>query len=126
MPDELLGFTMTVRANNGSLIPLYPKSIKSQVLGWNIGEIYGPYTISLPASGWSNSQQVVSLPGVVSTDTVECVKVLTGDVESMTAQDTAYKQLRSYEGIQSLNGQIRFYCTTTPSVDLTVQVHWTR
>lgn len=120
------GFVMTIKATNGTLVPLYPKSIKDQVLGWNIGESYGPYQFTLTASGWSNNQQTVSLDGVMPTDILKCTKVLSGSQEEMIAQDQAYSLLDPLRGIESLQNQIRFTCTSTPTVDFTVSVSWTR
>lgn len=125
MPSNL-GFTMTIKATDGTLVPLYPKTTKDQVLGWNIGESHGPYQFTLTASGWSNNQQTVSLDGVMDTDILRCTKVLTGTKEEMIAQDEAYGLLDSLTGIESLPNQIRFTCTSAPSVDFTVSVSWTR
>ena len=125
MPSNL-GFTMTIKATDGTLVPLYPKSTKDQVLGWNIGESHGPYQFTLTVSEWINNQQTVSLDGVMDTDILRCTKVLTGTKEEMIAQDEAYGLLDSLTGIESLPNQIRFTCTSTPSVDFTVSVSWTR
>lgn len=125
MPSNL-GFTMTIKAIDGTLVPLYPKSTKDQVLGWNIGESYGPYQFTLKTSGWNNNQQIVTLDGVMDTDILRCTKVLTGTKEEMIAQDEAYSLLDPVTGIESLPNQIRFTCTSTPSVDFTVSVSWTR
>lgn len=121
-----LGFTMTVKANDGTLVPLYPQTTKDQVLGWNIGESHGPYQFTLTASGWSNNQQTVPLEGVMPTDILMCNKVLSGTQEEMIAQDQAYSLLNTITGIESLQNQIRFTCTSTPTVDFTVSVSWTR
>lgn len=125
MPSNL-GFTMTIKATDGTLVPLYPKSTKDQVLGWNIGESHGPYQFTLTTSGWNNNQQIVTLDGVMDTDILRCTKVLTGTKEEMIAQDEAYSLLDPVTGIESLPNQIRFTCTSTPSVDFTVSVSWTR
>lgn len=125
MPSNL-GFVMTIKANDGTLVPLHPKSTKDQVLGWNIGESYGPYQFTLTASGWSSNQQTVSLDGVMPTDILKCTKVLSGSQEEMIAQDQAYSLLDPLTGIESLQNQIRFTCTSTPTVDFTVSVSWTR
>lgn len=125
MPSNL-GFTMTIKANDGTLVPLYPKTTKDQVLGWNIGESYGPYQFTLDAAEWSNNQQTVSLDGVMPTDILICTKVLTGAQEEMTAQDKAYSLLNARTGIESLQNQIRFTCDSTPNADFTVSVSWTR
>ena len=125
MPSNL-GFVMTIKANDGTLIPLYPNSIKDQVLGWNIGESYGPYQFTLTTSGWNNNQQTVSLDGVMPTDILKCTKVLSGSKEEMIAQDQAYSLLDLLTGIESLQNQVRFTCTSTPTIDFTVSVSWTR
>lgn len=125
MPSNL-GFTMTIKANDGTLVPLYPKTTKDQVLGWDIGESYGPYQFTLDAAEWSNNQQTVSLDGVMPTDILKCTKVLTGTQEEMISQDQAYSLLNPLTGIESLQNQIRFTCTSTPTVNFTVSVSWTR
>ena len=89
MPSNL-GFTMTIKANDGTLVPLHPKTTKDQVLGWDIGESYGPYQFTLDVAEWSNNQQTVSLNGVMPTDILKCTKVLSGSQEEMIAQDQAY------------------------------------
>lgn len=125
MPSNL-GFTMTIKANDGTLVPLYPKTIKDQVLGWDIGESYGPYQFTLDAAEWSNNQQTVSLDGVMPTDILKCTKVLSGSQEEMISQDQAYSLLNPLTGIESLQNQIRFTCISTPTVNFTVSVSWTR
>ncbi len=125
MPSNL-GFTMTIKANDGTLVPLHPKTTKDQVLGWDIGESYGPYQFTLDVAEWSNNQQTVSLNGVMPTDILKCTKVLSGSQEEMIAQDQAYSLLNSLTGIESLQNQIRFTCTSTPTVNFTVSVSWTR
>lgn len=125
MPSNL-GFTMTIKANDGTLVPLYPKTTKDQVLGWNIGESYGPYQFTLDAAEWSNNQQTVSLDGVMPTDILKCTKVLSGSQEEMISQDQAYSLLNPITGIESLQNQIRFTCISTPTVNFTVSVSWTR
>lgn len=125
MPSNL-GFTTTIKANDGTLVPLYPKTTKDQVLGWDIGESYGPYQFTLDAAEWSNNQQTVSLDGVMPTDILKCTKVLSGSQEEMISQDQAYSLLNPLTGIESLQNQIRFTCISTPTVNFTVSVSWTR
>lgn len=125
MPSNL-GFTTTIKANDGTLVPLYPKTTKDQVLGWDIGESYGPYQFTLDVAEWSNNQQTVSLDGVMPTDILKCTKVLSGSQEEMISQDQAYSLLNPLTGIESLQNQIRFTCTSTPTVNFTVSVSWTR
>ena len=125
MPSNL-GFTMIIKANDGTLVPLHPKTTKDQVLGWDIGESYGPYQFTLDAAEWSNNQQTVSLDGVMPTDILKCTKVLSGSQEEMISQDQAYSLLNPITGIESLQNQIRFTCISTPTVNFTVSVSWTR
>lgn len=125
MPSNL-GFTTTIKSNDGTLVPLYPKTTKDQVLGWDIGESYGPYQFTLDVAEWSNNQQTVSLNGVMPTDILKCTKVLSGSQEEMIAQDQAYSLLNPLTGIESLQNQIRFTCISTPTVNFTVSVSWTR
>lgn len=124
MPSNL-GFTLNYKGQVG-WIPLYPNTIQSQVIDWKLGESYGPYELTLPASGWQNNQQTLTLDGVNSDDILYCVKVLSGTQEQMIAQDQAYGLLEHYSGIESLNNQVKFTCTSTPTVDFTVQISWFR
>lgn len=126
MANNNLGFEMTIKANDGTLVPLYPQTVKDQVLGWNIGQVFGPYQFTLTSSGWSNNQQTVNLNGVSSEDKVICVKVLSGTQVEMEQQDQSYNLLNPLIGVESLQNQIRFTCTSTPTSDFTVQISWTR
>lgn len=124
MSNENLGFVMTIKSSNGSLVPLYPQTNKGQVVGWNAGEVFGPYTITLSANAWINKQQTISLNGISSEIRPECVKILSGTTEQMQAQDNAYSLLDSLKGIESLQNAVRFTCVSVPSVDFNVQVYW--
>lgn len=116
---------MSYKGLNG-WIPLYPSTLQSQVLGWGLGESYGPYELTINANNWQNNQQTLTLDGVSSEDILYCVKVLNGTQEQMIIQDEAYSLLDPYIGIESLNNQIKFTCTSTPTVDFTVQINWFR
>lgn len=125
MPTNL--GTKMMYMNNSGLIELYPYTHKSQILGDNFGECFGPYLFTLYAASWDgNNQQVVTLAEVTSNDILYCTKALTGNATQMQVQDAAYSLLNPYTGIESLNGQIRFTCTSRPVSDFTVQVHWFR
>ena len=126
MPNNNLGFAMTIKSNNGTLVPLYPKTTKEQIIGWNAGEIYGPYQFTLTKNGWKNNQQTVALNGVTENDIVICTKVLSGTQSQMIAQEQAYGLLDILTGVESLQNQVRFTCTSPPAVDFTVQLTWTR
>lgn len=124
MANNNLGFTMTIKATDGTLVPLYPQTIKSQIVGWNAGEVYGPYQLTLSANNWSNNQQTVNLNGISPDNVLKCNKVLSGTQEEMISQDQAYSLL-SPTGIESLQNQVRFTAVSQPTVDLTVSVYWT-
>lgn len=126
MANNNLGFVMTIKATDGTLVPLYPQTTKDQVVGWNAGEVFGPYQFTLSTSGWNNNQQTVTLDGVTADDIVVCTKVLSGTQVEMIAQDEAYKLLDILTGVESLQNAIRFTCTSTPIVDFTVSISWTR
>ena len=120
------GFIMSYNNNNG-WIPLYPFTLKSQIIGWNLGESYGPYEIILYANNWINNQQIIDLNGVIESDILYCLKILSGTQEQMIAQDEAYGLLDPIVGIESLYNQIRFTCTSnSPTIDLTLQISWVR
>ena len=124
MPN--LAFELNIKANNGTYVPLSPNTIKSQIIDWSMGELYGPIQVTLPASGWQNLQQTVTVEGIQETDIPFCIKVLSGTVDEMKAQDEAYSKLDSRRGIESLNNQIRFTAVSTPVTDFQVQIHWFR
>ena len=126
MANNNLGFVMTIKATDGTLVPLYPQTTKNQIVGWNAGEVFGPYQFTLSSSGWNNNQQIVNLNGVTENDIVVCTKVLSGTQPEMIAQDQAYSLLDTVIGVESLQNQIRFTCTSTPTVDFTVSISWTR
>ena len=118
------GFTMSYKGQNG-YIPLYPSTITDQVLGWDMGTLYGPIQVVLTSSGWSNNQQTVTVEGVEPTDIIYVNNVLTGDETNMKAQLEAYGGL-SPVGVNSLTNAVQFTAIITPTVDLTVQLMWTR
>lgn len=124
MPN--LAFELNIKANNGTYVPLSPNTIKSQIIDWSMGELYGPIQVTLPASGWQSLQQTVTVEGIQSTDIPFCVKVLSGTVDEMKAQDAAYSLLDPRRGIESLTNQIRFTAVSTPVTDFQVQIHWFR
>lgn len=120
------GFTLQHKTNNDSYVPLYPRTLQDQILNWGIGEVYGPYTFVLSAENWVNNQQTINFNGITANDTLNCVKVLSGTEAEMKAQDDAYSLLSSTEGIQSANNQVIFTCDSTPSIDIQVQIWWTK
>ena len=121
------GITMSVKANGGNYVPLYPQIYQYKIIGWDRAHIIGPYTLVLSATGWINGQQTLALSGITSEDVPQCLKILSGTQEEQEAQDVAYAMLDPLHGIESLNNQVRFTCTSEdriPNVDITVQVHW--
>lgn len=118
------GFTLSYKGQNG-YIPLYPKTISSQVIDWNLGNFYGPIQVTLSSNNWVNNTQTVVVNGVTPDDIIYCVKVLSGTEAQMKAQDEAYGLLDPYIGIESLENAVKFTCTeSSPTVDLTVQIEW--
>ena len=121
-----LGFELTYKTASSN-VALYPRTIKSQVLGWNVGEMFGPYTLTLLQSQWSQGSITLPLEDVISTDRVKCIKLLSGTSEEMIAQDKSFSLIDPLIGVESQDGQIKFTCTNVvPTVDLQVQVSWTR
>lgn len=120
------GFTLQYKTNSDNYVPLYPRTIQYQILNWGIGEVFGPYTFVLKAEDWSNNQQIIDFDGITANDILNCLKILSGTESEMKAQDDAYSLLSPTEGIQSANNQIIFTCVSTPSIDIQVQVWWTR
>ena len=109
--------------NNQGYVKIYPNTTTEQVMGYNLGEVYGPYQLTLSSNGWSGNIQTETLPEVRNTDYLICNQILTGTNENMIAQDEAYSLITS---INSLNGSVQFTCSETPSVNLTIQISWIR
>ena len=118
--------TLKIKNNAGSYTPLYPILPKSQVIGWDAGEIVGPYTLELKATDWVRNIQTLDLNGVSAEDVVHCVKVLEGTEEQMLAQYEAYQRLNPRTGVQSLSNQIKFTCDEIPQANFKVLVWWTK
>ena len=120
------GFELQIKNNANNYITLYPRTSKMQVVGWNVGEISDKYILELKADSWNNTKrtkQIVDLQGVSSTDKVYCLVILSGTKEQMTIQRDNYGLIKS---VNSLSNQLEFECTKTPTVDLQVQVWWTK
>lgn len=118
--------TLTIKSSNNNLIPLYPLTLTSRIIGNNFGNIYGPYNITLNSNNWINNQQVISLNGVISTDILQCTNILSGTIENMKLQNYNYSLIDPVIGINSQDGNIIFTCITPPSIDLQLQIIWTR
>ena len=118
--------TLKIKNNADSYTPLYPTLPRSQVIGWDAGEIFGPYVLELKATDWVNKTQTLPLDGISSQDVPQCVKILEGTEEQMLAQREAYKKLNPRKGIQSLSNQIMFTCDEVPKANFKVQVWWTK
>ena len=120
------GFELQIKNNANNYITLYPRTSKMQVVGWNVGEISDKYILELKADSWNNTKrtkQIVDLQGVSSTDKVYCLVILSGTKEQMMTQRDNYGLIKS---VNSLSNQLEFECTKTPTVDLQVQVWWTK
>lgn len=121
------GFELTYKNGNNINVPLYPSTTVNQVIGWNIGQIFGPYTLTLNSNNWVNNQQTLQLEGITSKDRVKCIKVLTGSTSEQLQQNQAYSLLDPTFGVESLSNQIKFTCSnSTPSINFQVQISWTR
>ena len=120
------GFILTTKSNNNSLVSLYPQTTKEQVINWDLGEIFGPYQITLLNNDWVNNEQIIELNGVDSNDIIECNPILSGTLENMQMQSYCYSLLLPQTGIQSLQNQVKFSCIKTPPNDFIVSLIWTR
>ena len=119
-------FVFSFKGQNG-YIPIYPNTPKAKVKDWTMGEVYGPFQVSLPASGWDDNSQTVALNGVTDTDVVYCVNILSGTQEEMQEQMRGYLCLDPQIGVQSQANSLVFTCTNkVPTVDLVIQVEWVR
>ena len=118
------GFTMQIKNNSGNYISLYPKTTKHQVMGWNIGKISGPYIVELKANKWINNEQIVNLDGISPDKKIYCLKILSGTKDQMKQQSENYNLLL-FNGVISLNNQIKFKSSDIIDSDIKVQVWWT-
>lgn len=124
---KLVGAVMSIKKQDGDYAALYPQTIQSQVNNFDkLGEAFGPYILELNSSNWVNNQQTLTLTDILSSDIPYCVKILEGTQEQMQAQQDAYNLLNPLTGVESLNGQIRFTATSTPTTTFKVQIHWFR
>ena len=119
-------FTLKFKNNNNQYVTLNPRTIKDQVIDFQLGKAFGPYILTLTQAGWQNNQQALDLAEIIDTDIPIVIKVLEGTSEEMNNQNAAYNLLTPNTGVESLNGQIKFTCTSVPTVDFKVQVEWTR
>ena len=120
------GFIMNVKNNNGRYTEMFPVTTREQILGWDIGDVFGPFDLTLRADSWQGNKQVLDLVGVEDTDILYCTKVLKGTKAQKSQQELAYKKLSPVNGIQSLRDKVQFTCDSVPEVDINVQVWWTR
>lgn len=119
---SILGFDMKVKVADG-YAKLNPTTTVGQIFGFDKGEVYGPYDLTLAADGWVNNEQTLNLADILSTDIPYATKSFSGTIEEMKLQDTAYGLL---ESVESLDGQIKFTTTAPPVISYRVQVWWTR
>ena len=111
------------KKNNG-YVAIYPYTTEGQVLGWNIGELKGPYNITLNVDKWDNiKSQTISLNGVTSNDIIYCTIIYSQDKNQRALE---YNNFKLITKIDSKQNGIKFTCSETPSVDLTLQVWWTK
>lgn len=123
------GFIFSYKGQGG-YIPLYPKTVKEQVIDLTVQEtgiqVFGPTQITLKKENWANNKQTAPLSGVLPTDIVMCTKVLFGSQEEMIEQDRAFDCLDPYQGVESYTSVVQFTCNQVPTVDLTVSLSWLR
>ena len=115
------GFTMQIKNNANNYISLYPKTVKGQVIGWNVGEIKTA-NIVLKSNAWANKRQTIDLEGISSNDIIQCLIILEGDEIQMKKQKEQYSFISS---VNSLTNKIEFNCTKVPNVDIKLQLNWT-
>lgn len=117
------GFTLEYKNNQDKYIDLYPKTTQDQVIGWNIGSIYGPYTILLKKNNWIEKKQLIEFKGVSQNDIISCIKMLNGTEQEMKIQDQNYALLTT---IEAETNQVIFECKEIPQIDISVQIWWTK
>lgn len=113
--------------NNQGYVKIYPNTTTEQVMGYNLGEVFGPYELTLNANNWEDGvlapNQTKQLDGLRKEDYVVCTKVLNGTSEQMKQQDEAYSLLTT---VISLDNYIKFGSSEIPGVDIDVQISWVR
>ena len=117
------GFTMQLKNDKGNYISLYPKTTKSQVNDWNIGQIINFKNIVIKSKDWVRNTQIINFDGISTTDRLYCLKVLTGTKEEMIEQQNNFDFITS---IESLNNKVKFTCSSIPNVDIKVQIWETK
>lgn len=120
------GVVLRVKNNSGGYTELSPRVITTTIVGWNIGEQFGPYEVMLKASDWVGNKQTVALNGVNNLDFVKCTLILDGTKEQMLAQSRAYNMLQPNGGLETTTNALIFYCTKTPEVDIRLQIWWNK
>lgn len=119
---SILGFDMKVKVADG-YAKLNPTTTVDQIFGFDEGEVYGPYDLTLAVDGWVNGEQTLDLADILATDIPYIVKSLSGTADEMEVQDTAYGLLGD---VSSMDGQIKFTTTAVPITAYAIQVWWTR
>lgn len=73
-------------------------------------------SISIPASGWSNNQQAVTVTGVLADESKQLIQL----IPALSSQTNYYNA--GVLGIAQSENSITFSCETVPTVDLNVYV----
>ena len=120
---SITGKIKTLFADSAKTEALFPRTKTSAVsddnnIGLNVllnnkQEKHKPLAIILPASGWSNMMQTVSVNGVTEDNSIIPVPA--------PENHTVYCEAGVYCSAQS-NGTLTFICSETPEVALTVNV----
>lgn len=120
-------FTLKIKNQDNTYSDIYLKTTQEQVIGWNIGELYGPYIIKLKASDWlSNNTLIYTGVPTTSDSVVICSLVTQGTEQQQRQQIVAYSLLDSNKGVESFSNRLIFSCKRKPETDITLQVFWTK
>lgn len=127
---ECITPSLQILNNAGNSVKLNPRTVTSQALTPPLGQVFGPFTLTLNTNSWNSTtkQATLTLTDITNTDIpIVCLSYKSGLGYDLQKQRTAFNLLDPIIGVESLNGQIRFTCTTSvPTVALQVEVSWTR
>lgn len=112
--------------SNNNWIQIFPNTLKEDLIGANLGELFGPFTITLSKNDWNNNTIIVNNSEILETDLIFCLPILSGSNSQMNQQLQNYNLIDTNYGVESLDGQIVFTCNSTPTIDLSVQIFWFR
>ena len=134
LPDLQKGLTMqgSINMNNQPLTGLKAPEADNDAATKKYAEIYAdslhkPFTLNLPASGWSSSapyKQTVAVEGILATDTPHYGVVYSSTAATALTEKEAFAMV---DDLDTANGSVTFTCfEDKPAVNLTIQMEVNR